>query len=73
MTPTDVEPICNIPDVLTSLYTVRAKIRMRKLWTYETKLDWDNPIPEEYRREWMIIFNDLPEMEKIVVKRYTKQ
>ena len=34
-------------------YTVRAKILIRKLWTYETKLDWDDPIPEEYRREWM--------------------
>ena len=39
-------------------YTVRAKILMRKLWTYETKLDWDDPIPEEYGREWMTFFND---------------
>ena len=43
-------------------YTVRAKILMRKLWTKETKLDWDDPIPEENRREWVIFFNDLPEM-----------
>ena len=27
-------------------YTVRAKILIRKLWTYETKLDWDDPIPD---------------------------
>ena len=47
----------------------RAKILMRKLWTYETKLDWDDPIPEEYGRDWMIFFNGLPEMEKITVKR----
>ena len=53
-------------------YTVRAKILMRKLWTYETKLDWDDPIPEEYGREWMTFFSDLPEMEKITVKRYIK-
>ena len=45
-------------------YTVRAKILMRKLWTYETKLDWDDPIPEEYRREWMTFFDDLPEKGK---------
>ena len=51
-------------------YTVRAKILMRKLWTYETKLDWDDPIPEEYGREWMTFFDDLPEMEKITVKRH---
>ena len=89
-TPTDVEPICNVPNVLTKLiilsqvnsiydslglaspYTVRAKILMRKLWTYETKLDWDDPIPEEYGREWMTFFNDLPEMVKITVKRCIK-
>jgi len=50
-------------------YTVRAKILMRKLRTYETKLDWDDPIPEEYGRDWIVFFNDLPEMEKITVKR----
>ena len=53
-------------------YTVRAKILMRKLWTYEAKLDWDDPIPEEYGREWMTFFDDLPEMEKITVKRCLK-
>lgn len=57
---------------LAGLYTVRAKILMRKLWTYETKLDWDDPIPEEYGREWMTFFDDLPEMEKITVKRCLK-
>ena len=45
---------------------------MRKLWTNETKLDWDDPTPEEYRREWVIFFNDLPEMEKITVKQCMK-
>ena len=56
-TPTDVEPISNVPDVLTKRmilsqvnsiydplglagpYIVRAKILMRKLRTYKTKLD----------------------------------
>ena len=33
-------------------YTVRAKILMRRLWTNETEIDWDDPIPEKYRREW---------------------
>jgi len=51
-------------------YTVRANTLMRKLWTYETILDWawDDLIPEEYGREWMTFFNDWPEMEKITVK-----
>jgi len=60
------------PLVLAGPYTVRAKILMRKLWIYETKLDWYDPIPEEYGREWMTFFNDLPEMEKITVKRCMK-
>ena len=45
---------------------------MRKLWTCETKLDWDDPIPEEYGREWMTFFSDLPQMERITVKRCLK-
>ena len=36
-------------------YTVRAKILMRKLWTYETELDWDDPIPEEYGRGYITV------------------
>ena len=53
------------PPGLARPYTARAKILMRKLWTNETKLDWDDPLPEENSREWVIFFNDLPEMEKI--------
>ena len=45
---------------------------MRKLWTCETKLDWDDPIPEEYGREWMTFFSDLPQMERIMVKQCLK-
>lgn len=63
--------ICD-PLGLAGPYTVRAKILMRKLWTYETKLDWDDPIPEECGRDWITFFNDLPEMEKITVKRCLK-
>ena len=49
-------------------YTVRAKILMRRLWTNETEIDWDDPIPEKYRREWDTFFNDLPDMKEITIK-----
>ena len=53
-------------------YTVRAKILMRRLWTNETEIDWDDPIPEKYRREWDTFFNDLPDMKEITIKRCIK-
>jgi len=53
-------------------YTVRAKILMRRLWTNETKINWDDPIPEKYKREWDTFFNDLPDMKEITIKRCIK-
>ena len=45
---------------------------MRRLWTNETKINWDDPIPEKYRREWDTFFNDLPDMKEITIKRCIK-
>ena len=35
-------------------FTVRAKILMRHLWGSDQKLDWDDPIPEENRENWIL-------------------
>ena len=53
-------------------FTVRAKILMRRLWTSNEKLDWDDPIPEENRQQWLIFFNELPEMNHVRFKRCMK-
>ena len=43
-----------------------------RLWTNETKINWDDPIPEKYTREWDTFFNDLPDMKEITIKRCIK-
>ena len=53
-------------------FTVRAKILMRRLWGSETKFDWDDPVPEEFRRSWIEFFRDLFEMQEIEFKRCLK-
>ena len=40
------------PRGLISPFTVRAKIMMRKLWTHEPKIVWDDPIPDKLLDEW---------------------
>lgn len=45
---------------------------MRRLWTSNEKLDWDDPIPEENRQQWLIFFNELPEMDYVRFKRCMK-
>ena len=48
---------------LASPVTVRAKILMRQLWTAEKSLDWDDPIPEKQRGNWLEFFQDLRNMD----------
>ncbi|XP_033117656.1 uncharacterized protein LOC117117465, partial [Anneissia japonica] len=50
--------------------TVRAKILLRKLWG--EGLAWDEPIKDEYQREWFKLFNDLEDSAGIMFKRCVK-
>ena len=50
---------------LAGSFTVRAKILMRHLWGIDQKLDWDDPIPEENRENWINFFKDLQDMDQI--------
>ena len=50
-------------------FTVRAKIMMRQFWAREVKIDWDDPLPEEYRRDWVKFFPDLFGMNNIKFER----
>ena len=45
---------------------------MRQLWTSEEKLDWDDPIPEKYLKDWMTFFKDLRDMNKVTFVRCLK-
>ena len=53
-------------------FTVRAKILMRHLWGSDRKLDWDDPIPEENKENWITFFKDLQEMNQIRSMRCMK-
>lgn len=57
------------PMGLISPFTVRAKIMLRKLWGLEKKLEWDDPIPECFRQEWMFFFEELFQLEEITIQR----
>lgn len=52
--------------------TVKAKIMMRKLWTENSNLDWDEPIPTSSQDEWLQFFQSLLEMENISFNRCLK-
>ena len=52
--------------------TIRAKILMRKLWTQEIKLDWDDPIPKDLHVEAKAFFTEMFEIEKLSFPRCLK-
>ena len=53
-------------------FTAKAKILMRHLRGSDQKLDWDDPIPEENRDNWITLFKDLQDMGQIRFMRCTK-
>ena len=53
-------------------FTVRAKILLRHLWGSDQKLDWDDPIPEENRENYIAFFKDLQDMGQIRFMRCMK-
>ena len=46
------------PMGLISPFTVRAKIMLRKLWALNHNLGWDDPVPEYFRSEWLLFFQE---------------
>ncbi|XP_057308277.1 uncharacterized protein LOC130646153 [Hydractinia symbiolongicarpus] len=57
---------------LLSPYTVQAKIMMRKLWTKDRQISWDDPLPENLADEWREFFQVLPELQRISYPRAIK-
>ena len=60
------------PFGLAGPFTIRAKILMRHLWGSDQKLDWDDPIPEENRENWITFFKDLQDMNQVRFMRCMK-
>eukprot|EP00794_Sanderia_malayensis_P021204 gene21204-23286_t len=58
---------------LATAVTARAKILLRKLCGTSMKnLDWDRPIPDEFRFEWVNFFRQLLELKDVTFKRCIK-
>lgn len=45
---------------------------MRQLSASEVKMDWDYPLPEEHKRDWVKLFSDLFGMNSIKFQRCVK-
>ena len=56
---------------LASPFVVQGKMSLRSL-NQENDLDWDDPIPERCREEWVRFFTNLFDMESISFTRSTK-
>jgi len=56
---------------LSAPFVVQGKMLLRKLNKQE-KADWDDPIPQDLRDDWIKFFMQLFDMEKIVFRRSTK-
>ena len=53
-------------------FTLRAKILMRKLWTLEKSLGWDDPVPEDIGVEWQNFMKEMDVLEKVTFRRCLK-
>lgn len=57
---------------IVSLFTVRAKIMLRKLWGQDQQLCWDDPVPESIAREWLAFFQEVPQLNDVRFARCVK-
>jgi len=53
-------------------FTVWAEVLMRQLWASEVKIDWDVPLPEGHKRDWVKLFMDLFGMSNTKFERCLK-
>lgn len=45
---------------------------MRQIWASDIKMNWDDPIPEENKRDWIMFFKELHEMDNVKFNRCMK-
>ena len=55
---------------LVAPFTIKAKILLRKMWGI--KLDWDDSMPENMRKDWIEFFKELFEVADITFQRCIK-
>ena len=57
---------------LISPFTIKARISLRKLWTVEPKLEWDDPLPGYLLVEWRKSLERISSLSDIKIKRDVK-
>ena len=57
------------PIGLLTPFTVKAKIIMRKIWSHESVIGWDDAIPKQIEEEWLQITSELKEVDQISFTR----
>ena len=60
------------PIGLLTPFSVKSKVLMRKLWTDESKLGWDDIIPEHLEKEWKEFFTDINNLNQVKFERCVK-
>ncbi|XP_064469014.1 uncharacterized protein LOC135383517 [Ornithodoros turicata] len=50
-----------------SPYTIRVKLLFQKLW--KTRLDWDDPLPNDLAKPWRLWCSELPQLCNVAVDR----
>ena len=53
-------------------YMVKLKILLRRIWTIEPKVDWDDELPTEIKNEWFTILDEMKEVPRIKFTRAIK-
>ena len=57
---------------LLSSFVVKAKIYLRKLWTFEPKLEWDDELPEPLFNDWFEFFREATSLPELAFSRCVK-
>ena len=57
---------------LISPFIIKGKILLRLLWITDSKLGWDDKIPEEMRLKWNIYFKEMFELSSLLFNRSVK-
>ena len=55
-----------------SPFIIKIKILLRKIWTYEPKIDWDDELPTEIQTKWNTILQEIEEIANLMFPRSIK-
>ena len=57
---------------LVSPFVIKGKILLRKLWVDSENSDWDHPVSEKMRQEWVRFFEEMFQLPELLFERCVK-